>query len=89
MVFSAQLSGVKCRRALDPADHHTIFVRQTYAEALYSDARASRADILEAVTILEDVVRANRRILGANHPDTVESLTELECARMRREDVAA
>ena len=70
-------------------DAHTIVVRQTYAEALYADARASRADILQAVAILEDVTRYNRRVLGKHHPDTLDALTDLERARMRREDVAA
>ena len=79
----------QCRRALGPTDHHTIVVRQTYAEALYCDARASRADILEALVLLEDVVRALRRILGKHHPDTLDALADLERARMRGEDVAA
>ena len=79
----------QCRRAHGPDDDLRLLLRQNYAEALYSDARASRADVVQAIAILEDVARANRRILGANHPDTVEALTDLERARMRREDVAA
>ena len=79
----------QCRRALGPTDAHTIVVRQNYAETLFGDTRASRADIRQAVTILEDVVRALRRILGKHHPDTLEALTDLERARMKREDVAA
>ena len=74
--------------AADPV-YHTIVVRQAYAEALYCDARASRADILEALVLLEDVVRALRRILGKHHPDTLDALADLERARMRGEDVAA
>ena len=65
------------------------FVRQNYAETLYKDTTASRADILQGVAMLEDVARVRRRVFGARHPDTVETLTELEGARMRREDVAA
>ncbi len=72
-----------------PGFADTIVVRQAYAEALYCDARASRADILEALVLLEDVVRALRRILGKHHPDTLDALADLERARMKREDVAA
>ena len=60
-----------------------------FAEALYTDPTASRADVLQAVAILEDVVRALRRVLGAHHPDTARALASLEGARMKREDVAA
>ena len=70
-------------------DDVTLLLRCNFAEVLYSDAGASRADILEAVTILEDVARVRRRVFGARHPDTVETLTDLERARMKREDVAA
>ena len=53
------------------------------------DPTASRADILQAVAMLEELARVSGRVLGANHPDTVETLASLERARMRREDVAA
>ena len=78
-----------CWRGAWAAVPSTLNCRAAFAEALYSDARASRADILQAVTLIEDVVRYNRRVLGKHHPDTVETLTDLERARMRREDVAA
>ena len=77
----------QCRRALGPENDITLGIQENYAEALYMDPTASRADILQAVTMLEEFSRANRRILGANHPDTVETLASLERARMRREDV--
>ena len=66
-----------------------VTLRGSHAEALYGDAGASRADVLQAVTILEDVVRARRRVLGKHHPETARALASLECARMRSEDVAA
>jgi hypothetical protein len=72
------------------SDHEmTLNCRAKFAGALISDPRASRADVLKAVTILEDLERYNRRVLGNRHPDTVGSLTALERARMKREDVAA
>jgi len=68
----------------------TLNCHAAFAEALYGDARASRADVLEAVAILEDVVRARRRVFGNHdHPETARALVSLERARMKREDVAA
>ena len=79
----------QCRRVLGPEDNWTLYVRQNYAETLCKDTTASRADILQGVAMLEDVARVRRRVFGARHPETEETLTELEGARMRREDVAA
>lgn len=67
----------------------TLGCRANFAEALFSDARASRGDVLQAVAILEDVTRYNLRVLGKHHPDTLETLARLEGARMKYEDVAA
>ena len=78
-----------CRRALGPEHDITLGIQENYAEALYMDPTASRADILQAVAMLEELARVSRRVLGANHPDTVETLASLERARMKREDVAA
>ena len=80
----------QCGQALGPGDAFTLALRQNYAEALYGDAGASRADVLQAVAILEDVVRARRRVFGNHdHPETARALVSLERARMKREDVAA
>ena len=67
----------------------TLSLRSAYAETLYKDTTASRADILQGVALLEDVARVRRRVFGTRHPDTVETLADLERARMKREDVAA
>ncbi len=77
-----------CRRALGSEHDITLGFYANFAEALDSDARASRADILQAVALLEDVVRAYRRVFGAHHPETVTALSLLEYARKKREDVA-
>ena len=66
-----------------------VTLRGSHAEALYGDAGASRADVLQAVAILEDVVRARRRVFGNHHPETIRALAILEGARMKYEDVAA
>ncbi len=78
----------QCRRALGSNHKLTLSLRLNFAEALFTDPTASRADVLQAVAILEDVTRGLRRVLG-NHPDTTEALRLLEGARMKREDVAA
>ena len=39
-----------------------------YAKALYGDPAATLDDLREAVTTLEDTVRAARRVLGGTHP---------------------
>ena len=72
-----------------PKDNWTLYVRQNYAETLYKDTTASRADILQGVAMIEDVARVRRRVFGPRHPDTVETLTELDRAGMTLEDVAA
>ena len=64
----------------------TLDLCRNFAEALYNDVRASRADILQGVALLEDVARVRRRVFGTRHPDTVETLASLERARTRRED---
>ena len=78
----------QCRRARGDNHKMTLSLRGNFAEALFTDPTASRADVLQAVAILEDVTRGLRRVLG-NHPDTTEALRLLEGARMKREDVAA
>ena len=57
-----------------------------YAIALYRPAGASRAEVLEAVAILEEQVGTLRRVLGPSHPDTLTVLGELDRARMTLED---
>ena len=57
-----------------------------YAIALYRPAGASRAEVLEAVAILEEQVGTLRRVLGPSHPDTLTVLGELDSARMTLED---
>ena len=60
--------------------------RLEYAKALYRPAGASRAEVLEAVAIFEDVLCTLRRVMGPSHPDTLEALVELDRARMTLED---
>ena len=79
----------RSRRTLGSEHEITLGIQDNYAEALFTDPTASRADILQAVAMLEDVAIAYRRILGKHHPDTAHALADLDRARMRYEDVAA
>ena len=47
-------------------------MRWKYAEALCQDDGATLADLREAVTTLEDTERIARRVLGGEHPLTME-----------------
>ena len=60
--------------------------RLAYAMALYRPARASRAEVSEAVAIFDDVLCKLRRVLGPSHPETLATLAELDRARMTLED---
>jgi hypothetical protein len=74
------------QRGLDSRVEQRPLMRRVYAEALYKTEGASRDEVSEAATILEDVLSLMRRRCGAGHPGTVETLTELDRARMMLED---
>ena len=58
----------KARRALG-VDHDTVIrFRYLYADTLRLDGDASREDLVEAVTLLEELSRTTRRIYGTSHP---------------------
>ena len=57
-----------------------------YATALYMTAGASRAEVLEAVAICEELLCRDRRVLGPSHPDTLDGFREIDRACMTLED---
>ena len=65
----------ECQGALGAEDENTLFLRIIYARALFED------DPEQAETILVDVTRIERRVLGAQHPRT--GLAELELGFVR------
>ncbi|CAH0378807.1 unnamed protein product [Pelagomonas calceolata] len=73
-------------RGIDPGDDKGTYLRRLHAETVYKTEGASRDDVLKAATTLEDVLSLLRRRLGAGHPDTLETLAELDRARMTLED---
>ena len=58
------------RRVLGESNSLTLKMRWCYADALYTDDRASLDDLCEAVTTLEDAERIARRVLGGANPTT-------------------
>ena len=56
-------------------------MRCNYAVALYLDAGATLDDLRDAVTRLEELERAARRVLGGSHPTTVGIENTLRDAR--------
>ena len=69
------------RRALGDSRDLTLRMRKIYAEALYKDPGATPDDLREAVTTIEDVERAARRVLGGSHPAVLEFERSLREAR--------
>ena len=68
------------------SDENSSVLRKLQAEVLYKTEGASRDDVFKAATTLEDVLSAMRQRYGAGHPDTVDTLAELDRARMTLED---
>ena len=78
------------RRALGPDHELTLCLRRTLGASLTMNARV-KADIsylrererylIEAETILEDVLRRFRRVFGESHPDTKHTEEKLVFAR--------
>ena len=69
------------RRALGEDHIRTLKLRWSYAMALYEDPAATRDDIREAVTSLEELERTARRVLGGTYPDVVGIGETLRFAR--------
>ena len=65
----------ECQRVLGDENENTLFLRIIYARALFED------DPEHAETILVDVTRIARRVLGLRHPRTVLAEGELRFVR--------
>ena len=65
-------------------DHGNTFVLQRmYAQCLFQNDGASRSDLTEAISKLEDLERRMTRTYGAAHPQTSSTHCCLEVARMK------
>ncbi len=69
------------RRVLGESDELTLKMRWNYALSLYTDPAATLDDGREAVETLEEVERTARRVLGGEHPFTVEIELHLRTSR--------
>jgi len=69
------------RRFLGDSHVSTLRMRWIYAAALSKDDGATRDDLREAVTTLEDTERTARRVLGGDNPSTMGVETSLRNAR--------
>ena len=74
------------RRVIGDEHKFTLDFRTNSARAISRDTNSSRADVHEAVAILEDVVRTSRRVFGAQHPFVARYRKDSESARMRLAD---
>ena len=73
----------KARRVLG-VDHDTVIqMRWQHAETLRLDGDASREDLVEAVTVLEELSRKTQRIYGTSHPLPTDIRTTLGLARKK------
>ena len=76
------------RRVLGESHITTLRMRLVYAGALYQDDSATLDDLREAVTMLEDIARIARRVLGGAYPitqHTERALGEARAALAARE----
>ena len=57
-------------RALGKNNEYTFRLQRMYAQCLFLNDGASRSDLTEAISKLEDLDRRQTRIFGAAHPQT-------------------
>ena len=69
------------RRHLGKGHMTTLKMRKIYAKVLYNDDGSTLDDLREAVTTLEDLERTTRRMLGGEHPFTLNTEGNLRNAR--------
>ena len=60
------------RRVLGESHEIMLWIRWTYAKALYKDDASTLDDLREAVNTLGEADRIARRVLGGAHPLTVD-----------------
>ena len=70
------------RRVLGAEHEIYIRLRMNYALSLRNADGASRDDVVEATTLLEELYLLNRRICGPTHPFTKHIQGNLETMRL-------
>ena len=69
------------QRILGDNDELTLTMRKNYAVALWSDPAATLNSLRESVTMLEELERIIRRVLGGVHPLALTVVLALEQSR--------
>ena len=69
------------RRALGESHEIMLWIRWTYAKALYTDDASTLDDLHEADNTLGETARTARRVLGDSHPLTMGVGGSLKLAR--------
>ena len=69
------------RRTFGPEHWNYLDLRRNYANALFKDKEASRDDVLESISIYEDICPRERRTYGPDHPRTAATLRWVGDAR--------
>ena len=70
------------RQSLGPTRGLYMDIEELLVQALRMDPNATRDDLREAETIMQDVLQRRRRVFGPAHPSTV--WCEGELARVRK-----
>jgi hypothetical protein len=76
------------RRVVGESHEITLRMQWNYAQSLYMDPATGLDGLHEALTTLEDLIRIARRVLGGEHPFTVEiedSLRQVRAVLSARE----
>ena len=71
------------QRVLGGSDYLTLTMRWNYVRALYDDPAATRGDLREAVTTLEELAPTARRVFGTAHPLTTGIEKDLRFTRAK------
>ena len=69
------------QRILGDNDELTLTMRKNYAVALWSDPAATLNSLRESVTMLEELERIIRRVLGGVHPLALTVVLALQQSR--------
>ena len=72
---------IEAKKALGPENRLTLMFCASLAQDLFLDDGASPEQLREAVEILERTVRTGQRVLGGQHPQTIEFQESLSRAR--------
>ena len=71
------------RKTLGAKHAECVHTANIYAAALCNNPAATRAEVLEAVKLLEEAIKTARYVLGPQHPRAVTAAMQLRIARSK------